>query len=232
MINKKTKIEDLDLPTKTTNLLLGEGIKTVAGLIEKEEKELLDIDGMGPGRLKKIKKSLGDDFNLKEDEKQKKDEKEIKKEEKEVVKKKEKKKNQKNIKNKNFKKGGYYEAEGKRKTAIARVRIWPKEKGFIVNKKSLKDYFPTDFLRKVAEDSLREIGLDGKVKVSVIARGGGISAQAEAVRHGIARALVLYNPEFRNKLKKAGYLTRDSRMKERKKFGLKGARKSPQWSKR
>src|SRR6056297_2243950 len=98
MINKKTKIEDLDLPTKTTNLLLEEGIKTVAGLIQKEEKDLLEIDGMGPGRLKKIKKSIGNDFDIKEKE-EKKEEKVAKEDTK-----KEKEKTTKKIKtNKKFK---------------------------------------------------------------------------------------------------------------------------------
>ncbi len=150
-----------------------------------------------------------------------------KEEKKTKKKKKEKKKTEKKGKD------WYYEAEGRRKTSVARVRIWPKKKGkFIVNDKPLKDYFSTKFQRETALASLKEMNLDGKVKVSIVARGGGLSGQAEAIRHGTARALIIYKPEFKNKLKKAGYLTRDSRMRERKKFGKKRARKSPQWSKR
>ena len=96
----------------------------------------------------------------------------------------------------------------------------------------MNEYLPTKFLREMALASLKEMKTENKFKVSVVVKGGGISSQSEAIRHGIARALVDYNPEFRKKLKKAGYLTRDSRMRERKKFGLKRARKAPQWSKR
>ncbi len=139
----------------------------------------------------------------------------------------------KNKKSKKVKKEKYYESQGRRKTSVARVRVWPSKKSeFIINEKSLNDYFPTNFLQETALAALKEMNVEDKFKVSVIVRGGGINSQAEAVRHGIARTLVLYNSSFRKKLKKAGYLTRDSRMRERKKFGLKRARKSPQWSKR
>ena len=127
----------------------------------------------------------------------------------------------------------YYESQGKRKTSVARVRVWSKGKGeFLINEKPLKEYFPNLILQETAWASLKKMGLENNFKVSVIVRGGGLFSQAEAVRHGIARALVDFNSEFRKKLKKAGYLTRDSRMRERKKFGLKRARKSPRWSKR
>ena len=128
----------------------------------------------------------------------------------------------------------YYESQGKRKTSAARVRVWfGKDKcEFVINKKPLNKYFPSLVLQETAKASLKEAGLEGSLKVSVIVRGGGLFGQAEAIRHGIARVLVDFNPELRKKLKKAGFLTRDPRMRERKKFGLKRARKSPRWSKR
>ena len=128
----------------------------------------------------------------------------------------------------------YYESQGRRKTSVARVRIWAsKDKNeFLINKKPLNKYFPTLALQETVWASLKKTGLENDFKVSVIVRGGGLFGQAEAVRHGIARALVDFNPELRKKLKKAGFLTRDPRMRERKKFGLKRARKSPRWSKR
>ncbi|MBI5004705.1 MAG: 30S ribosomal protein S9 [Candidatus Lloydbacteria bacterium] len=125
----------------------------------------------------------------------------------------------------------YIETVGRRKTATARVRITPAVKqSVVVNGKPLAEYFKTKELQESVLDAL------GKAKeiFSVVAQvnGGGITGQAEAVRHGIARALVAHNEELRKKLKRAGYLKRDPRMKERRKFGLKKARKSPQWSKR
>lgn len=127
----------------------------------------------------------------------------------------------------------YYESEGRRKTAVARVRIWTKgSKEFSVNQKPLEEYFPTLELQKKALASLETMKCLDKFKVSVVVRGGGLSSQAEAVRHGIARVLILFNPDFRKRLKKAGFLRRDSRMRERKKPGLKRARRAPQWKKR
>lgn len=131
------------------------------------------------------------------------------------------------------KRGKYYEARGARKTAVARVRLWTKgEKEFFVNGKHLSQYFPIPELQQTALASLRKMNVEGKFRIEVKVGGGGISAQAEAIRHGIARALVLFNPDFKKRLRKAGYLTRDPRMRERKKFGLKRARRAPQWAKR
>lgn len=127
----------------------------------------------------------------------------------------------------------YYQAEGRRKTSVARVRIWTKgEKQFLVNGKPLEKYFFTLELQKTALASLEKMKCQDKFKVSVIVRGGGISSQAEAIRHGTARILVIFNPDFRKRLKKAGFLRRDSRMRERKKFGLRRARRAKQWRKR
>ncbi len=127
----------------------------------------------------------------------------------------------------------YFEAVGRRKTAVARVRLFTqREKTFLVNKKPLEVYFPIFELQQAAIAPLVTMKCLDKFKISAIVKGGGLHAQAEAISHGIARALVLFNPDFRKRLKKAGYLTRDPRMRERKKFGLKRARKAPQWSKR
>lgn len=130
--------------------------------------------------------------------------------------------------------GVYYEGVGRRKTSVARVRLFSKgEVGtMIVNGKKMEDYFTTAEMRMNAADSLNKMKVADKFYVSVIASGGGIHSQSEAVRHGIARALIKFNADFRKRLKKAGFLTRDQRTKERRKFGLKKARKAPQWSKR
>lgn len=130
-------------------------------------------------------------------------------------------------------KAKYWEGVGRRKTGVAQVRIFSKgNKEFIVNTKELKYYFPIVFLREIANSPLEVLSLSDKFKVLVKVSGGGINAQAEAIRHGLSRALIKFNPNFRKKLKKFGFLTRDSRMKERKKFGLKRARRAPQWQKR
>jgi len=127
----------------------------------------------------------------------------------------------------------YFEAVGRRKTAQARVRLFTQGKGEIkVNGKPYKHYFSTLELQKIVESPLEDIKCLGKFEISSRVKGGGIHAQAEAVRHGISRALCLLNPYFKKKLQKAGFLTRDPRMRERKKFGLKRARRAPQWSKR
>ena len=127
----------------------------------------------------------------------------------------------------------YYEAVGRRKRAVARIRIFTKGKrGFLINNKPLKAYFPTHEFQKTATASLEKMKCLDKFNISVVVRGGGLNAQSEAVRHGIARALMLFNPDFRKRLKKAGFLKRDSRMRERKKPGLKRARRAKQWKKR
>jgi small subunit ribosomal protein S9 len=126
----------------------------------------------------------------------------------------------------------YVEAVGRRKTSVARVRIFDSGKpGIIINAKEYSLYLPK-YLRGVAEEPLKEAKFFGKVRVEARVKGGGISSQAGALRHGIARGLEKMNADFRKPLKKLGFLKRDSRMKERRKFGLKKARKAPQWSKR
>ena len=127
----------------------------------------------------------------------------------------------------------YYQAIGRRKTATARVRLTEAAKtSIIVNGRGADAYFPTKELRLTAGDALAKSKITQKFKISALIRGGGVNAQSEALRHGISRALVEYDQELRKKLKKAGFLKRDPRAKERRKFGLKKARKAPQWSKR
>ncbi|OGZ61993.1 MAG: 30S ribosomal protein S9 [Candidatus Spechtbacteria bacterium RIFCSPLOWO2_01_FULL_46_10] len=127
----------------------------------------------------------------------------------------------------------YYEATGRRKTAIARVRLYAdQKKTLVVNNKDYMQYFGTEELQTAANAPLRKVKLMEVFSATVKVLGGGPRAQAEAMRHGIARALVKYDPELRLRLKKSGYLKRDPREKERKKPGLKGARRAPQWSKR
>ena len=130
-------------------------------------------------------------------------------------------------------KNRYIEAVGRRKTAIARVRITPATKSsFTVNDKEAKDYFFTEDLKSIAEEAIAKSGIKEKFLVTVKVVGGGVHAQAEATRHGLSRALVLRDEEIKDALKKLGFLKRDSRAVERKKFGLKKARKAPTWSKR
>ncbi len=127
----------------------------------------------------------------------------------------------------------YSETIGKRKTAVARVRMWDKKgKDFLVNKKPFKDYFQSVELQQVVLAPLVKMDCEDKFKFEVVVHGGGLQAQAGAIRHGISRALLNFDPTFRARLKKAGFLTRDSRKRERKKFGLKRARRAPQWRKR
>lgn len=127
----------------------------------------------------------------------------------------------------------YYESVGRRKTAVARVRLFPKTKGkFLINEKALEDYSPTFELQEIIKAPLKTMKSLSKFEVLVLVKGGGIHNQAEAIRHGIARALLLFNKNFRKELKTAGFLTRDPRAKERKKFGLKRARRAAQWQKR
>ena len=126
----------------------------------------------------------------------------------------------------------YFEGVGRRKTAVARVRLYTRSGEFMVNEKPYAEYFGTPELQKIAEESLQRMKLFGRFRVSAKLNGGGTHSQAEALRHGLANCLVKFNPDFRNRLRRAGFLTRDPRMKERKKFGLKKARRAPQWSKR
>ena len=131
------------------------------------------------------------------------------------------------------KKEHYFEAIGRRKTAVARVRLQVQgSKEILINDKTLEKYFPVLEWQQIVQESLSQADSLNKFKVMVKAKGGGLHGQAEAVRHGIARALVKFDPELRQRLKKAGFLTRDSRMRERKKPGLKRARRAPQWKKR
>lgn len=127
----------------------------------------------------------------------------------------------------------YVEAIGRRKTATARVRMTPGTKqSFEINGKELATYFPTAELQKIVTDPFTATENKGHYAVTVKVMGSGIHSQAEAVRHGIARILVAENEADKTKLKQGGMLKRDPRAKERRKFGLKKARKSPQWSKR
>jgi small subunit ribosomal protein S9 len=125
-----------------------------------------------------------------------------------------------------------YLATGKRKTSIARVTLLPGSGKIVINKRELEEFFPRPLHRTMAMQPLTITGYDGSVDVRVRVHGGGISGQAGAVRHGIARALTEVDPELRGELKRRGFLTRDARAKERKKAGLKKARKRPQFSKR
>jgi small subunit ribosomal protein S9 len=127
---------------------------------------------------------------------------------------------------------GYHEGVGRRKTAVARVRITEGGTKFTVNDKKVPDYFPLKKLQNVAQASLAELQLAGKYGVEARVYGGGIAAQAEAVRHGIARALVVADEANKPRLRALGFMTRDPRMVERKKYGLKKARRAPQWAKR
>lgn len=125
-----------------------------------------------------------------------------------------------------------YYGTGRRKSSVARVRLVPGEGRIIINKRDIDEYFGIETLKLIVKQPLALTDTLGKYDVLVNTSGGGISGQAGAIRHGIARALLKIDPEFRQPLKKAGFLTRDPRMKERKKYGLKAARRAPQFSKR
>lgn len=136
----------------------------------------------------------------------------------------------------------YYESIGRRKEASARVRVYTKKSAdvqpsedkaiIIVNDKPYMEYFPSAMLQDVVDSPLRKLKSINRFKATVKVNGGGIRGQADAVKFGLSRALVLFDSNFSKKLRKAGFLTRDAREKERRKYGLKKARKSPQWSKR
>ena len=127
----------------------------------------------------------------------------------------------------------YFYGTGRRKSSIARVRVYENGTGSItINGRDIDDYFGLETLKMVVRQPLNTTGTLGKVDIVATVEGGGVSGQAGALRHGISRALLLVNPEYRAALKKAGFLTSDPRMKERKKYGLKAARRAPQFSKR
>lgn len=135
----------------------------------------------------------------------------------------------------------YLEAVGRRKESVARVRlftkkssdVFPEDKGLIlINQKSYQDYFKDPFLQNTVESPFRKLKSLDRFKGSIMVKGGGLTGQAQASRLGISRALILFDANYHKKLKKFGYLTQDSRIKERRKYGLKKARKAPQWAKR
>ena len=128
--------------------------------------------------------------------------------------------------------GARYSATGKRKSAVARVILKPGSGTYAINGKPLDRYFPRDTLQRLIRQPLETVGYDSRMDVVARMHGGGTSAQASALRHGISRALIVADPHLRGDLKRRGYLTRDPRVKERKKAGLKKARKRPQFSKR
>lgn len=145
-------------------------------------------------------------------------------------------KEKKEIIEKPEKKEKFFYAVGRRKTSVAQVRIYLEEKAtesdYIVNKKKAKDYFPGITLQNILFGPLKATGLQNKFKFSILAKGGGFKGQSEASRLGISRALIKYDESLRKTLKDLGFLTRDPRMVERKKPGLKKARRAPQWAKR
>ncbi|MDP3963245.1 MAG: 30S ribosomal protein S9 [bacterium] len=133
----------------------------------------------------------------------------------------------------------FFETVGRRKRAVARVRLYTSNPqnsaeagGFLVNGRALKAYFTVERYWLTAEDALRKLKSLNRFRITAMVAGGGMRAQSEAVRHGVARALVKFDLNFRKRLKRAGFLTRDPREKERKKYGLKKARRRPQWAKR
>ena len=130
-------------------------------------------------------------------------------------------------------KGKFIPALGKRKTAVAQVRLYQNGKGIImINQQKINQYFPVVLLGNIVNQPLKLTGHLRDLNISILVRGGGKKTQAEAVRHGIVRALVKFDKELRPSLKAKGWMTRDARKKERKKPGLKKARRAPQWSKR
>ena len=126
----------------------------------------------------------------------------------------------------------YFYGTGRRKQSVSRVRLYPGTGSITINGRDIDDYFGLDTLKMVVRQPLAATDLLGKVDLVCTVEGGGVTGQAGAIRHGVARALLGVNPELRATLKAAGFLTRDPRMKERKKYGLKAARRAPQFSKR
>ena len=126
----------------------------------------------------------------------------------------------------------YFYGTGRRKDSVARVRVYTGTGKITINDRDIDNYFGLETLKLIVRSPLVLLGLEGKYDVVVRVSGGGVSGQAGAIRHGLSRALLQFNPELRSTLKKAGFQTRDPRMKERKKYGLKAARRAPQFSKR
>ena len=126
----------------------------------------------------------------------------------------------------------YFYGTGRRKSSVARVRVYNGTGKITINDRDIDEYFGLETLKLIVRSPLAVAGVEDKFDIVVRVVGGGISGQAGAIRHGLSRALLQFNPELRPILKKAGFLTRDPRMKERKKYGLKAARRAPQFSKR
>ena len=126
----------------------------------------------------------------------------------------------------------YFYGTGRRKSSIARVRIMPGTGSITINGRDIDDYFGLGTLKLIVNQPFETTNTAGTFDLICTVKGGGVSGQAGAIRHGLARALIQADPNYRAALKKAGFLTRDPRMKERKKYGLKGARRAPQFSKR
>ncbi len=126
----------------------------------------------------------------------------------------------------------YHYGTGRRKSSVARVRLYPGTGNITINDRTIDDYFGLDTLKLIVRQPLELTETSEKFDIVCTVAGGGVTGQAGAIRHGISRALLQYDEELRPALKKAGFLTRDPRMKERKKYGLKGARRAPQFSKR
>ena len=126
----------------------------------------------------------------------------------------------------------YYYGTGRRKSSVARVRVYPGTGKITINDRDIDDYFGLETLKLIVRQPLELTGLTEKYDIICRVQGGGVTGQAGAIRHGLSRALLQADESLRSALKKAGFLTRDPRMKERKKYGLKGARRAPQFSKR
>ena len=126
----------------------------------------------------------------------------------------------------------YFYGTGRRKKSVARVRVYPGTGNITINDRDINDYFGLETLKLIVRQPLALTGNADKFDIVCKVQGGGVTGQAGAIRHGLARALLQYDENLRAELKKAGFLTRDPRMKERKKYGLKGARRAPQFSKR
>ncbi|MBD5101352.1 MAG: 30S ribosomal protein S9 [Subdoligranulum sp.] len=126
----------------------------------------------------------------------------------------------------------YFYGTGRRKNSVARVRVYNGTGKITINDRDIDDYFGLETLKLIVRQPLVVAGVEGKFDIVVRVSGGGVSGQAGAIRHGLSRALLVYDENLRTDLKKAGFLTRDPRMKERKKYGLKAARRAPQFSKR